>query len=658
MKDRENDHIEALNRCRYLIRDRIYPLKRGQLYNRLMGYLRSSECELNDFAKSEFLEGFAYVFMDLTDYKQSFKHAHDAFELKEGAALLSDRKEDELELLALLQLLGDLCGKMGDLDKAKDYYEKVISIATRFSRPWQRIQNEVGATDDDVILDNFLAIAQVAMARMYLNKGDIKNGKKFFEKGITVLRRIFCDVHPELSDAYVQYANVLSNYKNKIFFEEIISLFERALEIDRQLFEEDSRLLGERLEQYGVALLTMGNYGEAEIKLQKAYDIAANYYGEYDPYVAGICNNLAVALKNMKKGEKAEIMYKRSLDITTEVYGPDDYRVSIAKANLSQALIQLGKSEEAQQIFDEALKNLSGKPLEGETATVMASMLSTMGDAMREKKDFTRSIEYFEKALTIQKGNSRGVDKDIEIAKTLASIGRLYFDKGEYKLAEEMQQQSLSIVTNQYGKKHPLYSSSLTSLANTKFKLEKFSDAEKLYNESMEMRKENKEPDANNITTLQALAAVREKEKKWAEAEKMWSQIISILREMKVRDEAKERTALVALATNMARQQKFNEAETIYSDVLPMVAKEYGDDSIEYADLIYNLGAVYLQLQKFDDAEATFATAKTIYADKLGEDHDRTREVDDQLGEIRHLIYERDMAKRCCGGCLSGCVIA
>lgn len=149
--------------------------------------------------------------------------------------------------------------------------------------------------------------------------GDITNGKKYFEKGITVMRRIFCDVHPELSDAYVQYANVLSNFKNKIFFEEIVSLYQKALEIDQQMFESDSRLLGERLEQYGVALLAMGNYAEAEVKLTKAYEIACHYYGDVDIYVAGICNNLAVALKNMRKSELAEKIYKKSLNIMEQV---------------------------------------------------------------------------------------------------------------------------------------------------------------------------------------------------------------------------------------------------------------------------------------------------------------------------------------------------
>jgi hypothetical protein len=106
MRDRESDHIEALNRCRYLIRDRIYPLKRGQLYNNLMSYLKSAECELNDFAKSEFLEGFAYIYFDLTDYNRSFAQAQDAYQIKDNAAIMSDKKEDELELLAILQLLG------------------------------------------------------------------------------------------------------------------------------------------------------------------------------------------------------------------------------------------------------------------------------------------------------------------------------------------------------------------------------------------------------------------------------------------------------------------------------------------------------------------------------------------------------------------------
>jgi tetratricopeptide (TPR) repeat protein len=117
----------------------------------------------------------------------------------------------------------------------------------------------------------------------------------------------------------------------------------------------------------------------------------------------------------------------------------------------------------------------------------------------------------------------------------------LYFDKGEYKAAEEMQVQAMQIIVNQFGKNHPLYANAITSLANTKFKLEKYNDAEKLYNESMELRKLNKEPEVNNVSTLQAMAAVREKEKKWAEAEKYWARILEILKNVKPRDEQRER---------------------------------------------------------------------------------------------------------------------
>jgi hypothetical protein len=49
------------------------------------------------------------------------------------------------------------------------------------------------------------------------------------------------------------------------------------------------------------------------------------------------------------------------------------------------------------------------------------------------------------------------VETDPEIAKTLSSISKLYFDKGEYKASEEMQAQALNIIVNQFGKKHPLY---------------------------------------------------------------------------------------------------------------------------------------------------------------------------------------------------------
>ncbi|KAL0483714.1 hypothetical protein AKO1_013965 [Acrasis kona] len=653
MREKPDDHIEAVGRLKYLIRDRIYPLKRAGMYSALMKHSETPECEITDMCRSELYEGFSYVYFDLTDYNRALQHAQNALQVRESFTVMSDDKQDELELLSVLKLQGDIYTNKNQTDLSKKMYEKMISITTRLSHKWQIIQNEMGTTQQDVILDQYLAIALIATARILFQQMDVINGKKYYEKGITILRRIFSNIHPELSESYVRYANLLHSFKNKNLNDQVIELFEEAIRIDSELFQPNSRIMTTRNEQFGLVLLQMGHYAQSLVKLQSAYDGAVSYYGQVDAYIAGICNNLAVALKNTNQPEKAESMYKESLTILQNLYGETDHRVCVAKANLSQALIQLGKTDQAQIVFDDALRNLNSQDvLLGETATVMASMLSSMGEACRVNKDFEKSVNYFEQALTIQRRITTNAENDIEIGKSLASIARLYFDKGDYEQAEPIQLQSMAIIANQYGKKHALYTNAINTLANIKFKLEKYDQAEQLYHEGIQLRSENHEPDANNVSSLMVIATMKEREKRWPEAEKTWNQVLALLKNQPSRDGAKERQTYNALATNLAKQLKFEQAEALYNEVTPIYVQDFGEDSIEYGELMYNNGAVQLQLQKFDDAEGCFASAATIFADKLGEDHDRTQEVTEQLNQIRQLIYERDQARKCCTGCV------
>jgi tetratricopeptide (TPR) repeat protein len=652
MQENETDHIEAINRSRYILRHRVFAMQRGMLYQHLSKFFDDIQ---NPFTQSEFLEGFTYVYLDLTDYQRGFAQASRALELKEDAVTMSDDPTKEIELLSVLQILGDLNMQMNQFDKAKEFYERMIDIAQSHAKPWQKQKlaqpSEGFENDDSIIVDTFLGHAQKSMAIICLTKGDIAGGRKFFERGVSVMKCVLCSTHPELSESYAKYAATLTKFKAKQFFDEICRLFEQAIAIDTALFGDKSVIVGDRMNEYGAALLSMSRYPQAEEYFRKALIIRQKNYGTKDMTVAATTNNLAVACKNVGKLDESEKLYRRALETTVEIMGEKDPLVSIARANLAQTLSTLGKAEEAKELYKMSLDEMSQGASTAEDAATMATMLQQMGDNARKQENFVEALKYFEQALAIRKQITTNEANDPDIAKTLSSIAQLYFDEGRFEECEKILTQSIDIIEGAYGKKHPAYNAALTSFANSKFKQNRFAEAESLFKESLQLKKDSGETPYQLLGPQQSLAVTFDATKKYDEALALWREILKTVESSKPVDKAKMKQVLYSIATDLTKKNKFKEALEVYQRIEKVIVEESGDNDLDYGHLVYNMGACQLSFEAFDDAELSFAKAYQIYLDKFGEDHEKTIEANDMLSEIRRLIYERDNATKCCGGC-------
>lgn len=366
--------------------------------------------------------------------------------------------------------------------------------------------------------------------------------------------------------------------------------------------------------------------------------IRRDYFGDESVSVSAALNNLAVAIKHQGKLEEAEKLYEESLAILKKIYGEDHHQVNVAKSNLASVFTALGKHQQAQQLFTQALDNMNKEETD---PSVMATMLNNMGESLRKQGNFEKSLEYFEQALELQRKSSLNQSNDPEIAKTLSSIARLYFEKGNYDKSEELLNEAMTIITNNVGKKHPHYAACITALGNSLLKQRKFAEAQKKYEESLKIRDELKEPEYAKIPTLQSLALALERQKKWAEAEVLFNRILDCLRQMNDGShKQKLKDTLSSIANNMAQQQKLSEAESVYLELKELIKEDPGEDSLEYGKVSYDLGAVYLHQEKYDEAEKEFAIAKVIYEEKLGLDNEKTLNVTDALNEVRNIIYQ------------------
>jgi tetratricopeptide (TPR) repeat protein len=649
MQEKETDHIDAINSMRYILRHRILAVQRGLLYQHLSKHL--NDCE-STFAKGHFLEGFAYVYYDLTDYERAHNMAKQALEILDDEISSEDNPNQEIELLGILRLLGDILLQVNQFDEARKYFERMVTIVERLSKPHQlkqiTVQIEGFEGESYVMIDPFYAYAQKALAVISLSKGDLAGGVRFFERGINVMKHVLCENHPELSQSYASYASILVKLKAKQFFDEICRLMEKAIAIDTTLFGDKSVIVGDRLNDYGVALLSMSRYAPAEACFRKALIIRQKNFGLKDMTVAETTNNLAVACKNVGKFDESEKLYRRALEITVELFGENDPLVAVSSANLAMALSALGKTDDAKIMFDQAIKALTEGANSKEDAAIVATMLQQMGENARKQEKFEESLKYFEQALTIRKQISES-ENDPEIAKILSSIAQLYFDQGRYEECETLLNDSLGLLEKTYGKRHPAYHAALSTLGNSKFKRKKYADAEKILNECLQLKKEAGESAFQLSLTQHALAILYDQIKKYEQAIANYKEIVKTIESLKPVDKPKLKLMMQSLASCLTKKNQFLEALTYFEKIAKLVLEESGENSLEYGNSLYNIGACQLSSKQFDEAEKTFALAYTIFTEKLGTENEKTIETANMLAEVRRIIYERDVAnKKCC----------
>jgi hypothetical protein len=196
MEDDEMNNIEFYNSSRFLLQDRIHPEKRGMMYHRLKKYVEDLE---NPMEKAVYYEGFSLIYFQLTDYNSCYVNAKKSLEIKEDIYVLSEKSQDEIELLSPLKIIGDVFFTQELLEKSKPIYERMVDISIKCSMDWQRYKSTGGEEEEEeeMILDSYLSHAQIKLSLINLSlKGDFKNSKKLFEKGINTLKKINGAVHP------------------------------------------------------------------------------------------------------------------------------------------------------------------------------------------------------------------------------------------------------------------------------------------------------------------------------------------------------------------------------------------------------------------------------------------------------------------------------
>lgn len=186
-----------------------------------------------------------------------------------------------------------------------------------------------------------------------------------------------------------------------------------------------------------------GNYIKAIGSYSKAIDIIEKEIGD-SPYSIRVLDDAAKVCFNAEKYDMAIIYYNKSLEIREMIVENNSVEF-VAELNfLAVCYAKNGDTEKAVEIFDKALKKVTG--IVDANHQFYSDIIMNKAYAYYANKDYKTACETLEMAYNLKK-NSEG-EGSIELMKVLSKMVSAYIKAGDYCRAEESCARCLVISTS------------------------------------------------------------------------------------------------------------------------------------------------------------------------------------------------------------------
>ena len=255
------------------------------------------------------------------------------------------------------------------------------------------------------------------------------------------------------------------------------------------------------------------------------------------------------------------------------------------------------------------------------------------GEYQDYKTEQALAIEYFRKAIELQK--ELGLEMDL--AYSLNNLADLYESQGRYSEAEPLYMQALELRKRLLGEEHADVANSLNHLAGLYEYQGRYSEAEPLYAQALALRKRLLgEEHADVANSLNNLAGLYESQGRYSEAERLYMQALELRKRLLGEEHADVATSLHNLAFLYYVQGRYGEAESLYAQALALREHLFGEEHPDVTASLNNLARVYYAQGRYSEAEPMLVQALALRKRLLGEEHPRTAQ---SLNNLALLYY-------------------
>jgi tetratricopeptide (TPR) repeat protein len=263
------------------------------------------------------------------------------------------------------------------------------------------------------------------------------------------------------------------------------------------------------------------------------------------------------------------------------------------EASLAEAIQQWGADSSKTEVLYSQLGTLYAERVESAKST-------------DKQKELTLAQEYLKQAIVLQ----TKFQKLEALATSLNNLAVLYDNQGKYSEAEPLYLDALEMRKRLFTGDHPDVATSLNNLAGLYYNQGKYSEAEPLYLDALEMRKQLFTGDHPDVaSSLNNLALLYHSQGKYSEAELLYLDALEMRRRLFPGDHPDVATSLNNLANLYHNQGKYSEAEPLYLDALEMKMRLFTGDHPNVASSLNNLADLYHNQGRYSEAEPLYLDA-------------------------------------------------
>ncbi|MEX2124134.1 MAG: serine/threonine-protein kinase [Woeseia sp.] len=299
-------------------------------------------------------------------------------------------------------------------------------------------------------------------------------------------------------------------------------------------------------------------------------------------------------------------------------------------------------------------------------SSMLVALLAAFGVAMVvqnkrivQERDTAKEVSTFleEIFMAPDPGNARGLDitakeilakgadrisdqlgdRPVIQATLMGTIGRVYFNLGEYEPSIAMLEESLRIRRQALGEQHPDVAAGKNELAVSLIRTADFERARQLLEEALaQNRREYGESSTEAAANLYNLAALHQATGELDEAERFAGSSIAIYAQGGDRYAADLAEAKNALARILHDKNDLDGAETLEREAIALVKTHLGEDHPFMAYYLQNLAVVLQTKGDIDAAEAMLYESIAATRKVLGEEHSLLGGSLVRLGTLLH----------------------
>ena len=241
------------------------------------------------------------------------------------------------------------------------------------------------------------------------------------------------------------------------------------------------------------------------------------------------------------------------------------------------------------------------------------------GKAENYQQEKERAIIYFQKAVDLRKelGRSNGLES------TLSNLASLYEARGNYSEAEALYEESLELRKQFFGEENIEIAMALIDLAGVYHNQALYEKAISFYNQALAIQKQCLGEESPAIaTTFNYLAGTYHAGGTQDKAKELYQQALDLRKKVLGEEHPDVANSLSNLGLLYYEQGNYGQAEPLLLQSLQLKKKLFlGEDHPDIATLYNNLGLLSYAQEQYKDAESNLKKALELRRHIFGKEH-------------------------------------